>query len=98
MRLRFLKDGQKQQQCQKRRTTSLISFKTLRNSIRSFWRFECESAEPNALTKSAPISVPRQKPAILPDGSNWLASGRDDPDGVSILTRRAQSENPRCAC
>jgi len=83
-------------QCQKHRTTSLISLNTLRNSIKNSWRFECESAKPNALTKSAPMSVLRQKPVILPGASNWPTSGRDDP-GETRLTRRAQSENPRSA-
>jgi hypothetical protein len=35
-------------QVSKHRTTSLISFKILKNSIKSSWRFECESAEPIA--------------------------------------------------
>jgi hypothetical protein len=55
-----------QHKCQKHRTTSLISFKTSKSSIKSSWRFECESAGPNAPTKIAPMSVLRPKPVILP--------------------------------
>jgi hypothetical protein len=42
-----------QYKCQKHRTTSLIGFKTSKNSIKSSWRFEYESAEPNAPQRRA---------------------------------------------
>ena len=83
-----------QHKCQKHRTTSLISFKTLKNSIKSSWRFECESAEPNTPTKSTQMSVLKQKPVVLPDGNNWLTSAQDDL-GEARGTRRPQPANPR---
>ena len=81
-----------QHKCQKHRMTSLISFKTLKNSIKSSWRFECESAEPNTPTKSTQMSVLKQKPVVLPDGNNWLTSAQDDL-GEARGTRRPQPAN-----
>jgi len=54
------------------------NFNILRNSIKSSWRFACESAKPSALKKSAPMSILGQKSLIQPGGSDCLTSGRDD--------------------